>query len=151
LLRCIDERNVAPAPHGSEAAPESHWAERFRAFWGRTSWAARAAAALAVVILIAGALWTLSPRSPRTFATLTLTLSQSNRAEGAPVDKVKLAPNTDALRVWLTLPQPPPQAARYRVELEDADGEKRPVEIAEAGAQSVQVVIPAARLAPAQY
>jgi hypothetical protein len=156
LLRCIDERNtdernVAPEPHVETVAPEQNWGERFRAFWGRTSWAARAAAAAMVVFLIAGAWWLFSPRPHGTFATLTLTLSQSNRAEGAQVEKVELAPNTDALRVALSLPQPTPQAARYRVELENADGQRQPVEISESDAQFVQVVIPAARLTRGQY
>jgi methionine-rich copper-binding protein CopC len=155
LLRYIDERNnernAATEPRLDAVAPEQNWAERFRAFWGGTSWAARAAAAAAIVVLIAGALWYFLPRSTGTFATLTLTLSQSNRAEGAQVDKVKLASNTEALRVTLTLPQPTPQAARYRVELENADGEKRPVEVADQDAQAVRVVIPAAQLARGQY
>ncbi|MFL6216849.1 MAG: hypothetical protein ACJ74J_23405 [Blastocatellia bacterium] len=151
LLRCLDERDAALQSGGSDAAPEPSWSERFGAFWGRTSWAARAAAAVAVVILISGALWFFPPQPPRTFATLTLTLSQSNRAEGAPTDTIKLASNTDALRVTMILPQPPPQAARYRVELENTNGEKRVVEIVEEDAQSVRVVIPAAHLAREQY
>ena len=151
LLRCIDERNAALASGEVNAVSESGSATHSRAFGGRTSWAARAAAAVALVVIIAGAWWFLTPRPPRTFATLTLTLSQSNRAEGAAANQVKLAPTTEALHISLTLPQPTPPAARYRVELENADGEKRAVEVADEDARSVQVVIPAAQLARGQY
>src|SRR5205085_4403382 len=85
--------------------PEPTWAERFRAFWGSRAWALRTAAALAVVVVIAGAFWLLRPRTtpPQTFATLTLTTSISNRAEGVQAAKVKLPLNADALRIFLTL------------------------------------------------
>jgi anti-sigma factor RsiW len=153
LLRHIDEYNAASKP--AVAAPPTRLtaAERFRAFWNSQTWALRAAASIVVVAVIAGALWLLLFRapSPRTFATLTLAISNINRAEGAQADKVKLPPDAEALKVSLTLPRQSPPAARYRVELEDDNGETRSVEVVGNDAQSVLVVIPAAQLARGQY
>lgn len=153
LLRHVD------AYHSDAKAPvavrttELTWAERFHAFWSSQSLALRSAAALATVAIIAGALWLSLSRapSPQTFATLTLTISVSNRAEGAQAGKVRLPLNASALRISLTLPEQSPQAARYRVELENDDGETKSLELAGQDAQSVSVVIPAAQLARGQY
>jgi anti-sigma factor RsiW len=156
LLRHIDEYNAASKP--AVAAPPTRLtaAERFRAFWNSQTWALRAAASIAVVAVaavIAGVLWPLLFRAPtpRTFATLTLAISNINRAEGAQADRVKLPPGAEALKVSLTLPRQSPPAARYRVELEDDNGETESVEVAGNDAQSVLVVIPAAQLARGQY
>jgi methionine-rich copper-binding protein CopC len=153
LLRYVDERNAASNAAGAVSPPERLWTERFRAFWSSQSWALRAVTAVAVIALIAGALWFLFPHapSPKTFASLTLTTSNSNRAEGAPAVEVKLTPDVEALKISLRLPQPPPTAARYRVELENDNGETKSVEVAGEDTQSVLVVIPAAQLARGQY
>ena len=151
LLRHIDEQPVAS--NLAVAAPPKAltWTERFRAFLGSQSWALRAATAVTVLALAAGALWFFFLRTPvpRTYATLTLTISHSNRAEGVQAGKVKLTPDVEALKISLMLP--PPRAARYRVELENDNGETRSVELAGEDAQSVLVVIPAAQLARRQY
>jgi hypothetical protein len=120
--------------------------------WSSRTILYRAAAAFAVVILIAGTLWLLRHRTPsqETFATLTLTISDSNRGDGAQAGRVKLL-NVDALRIYLRLPNSLPPAVRYRVELVNETGEIRSLQIAEQDAQSVSVVIPAARLARGQY
>lgn len=151
LLRHIDEYSASKAPIAVRPT-ELTWAERFRAFWSSVTWGLRAATAIATVAVIAGALW-LSFRapSPRTFAALTLSISSNNRAEGAHAGKVKLPPNAEALNISLTLPQQPPPAARYRVELENDNGETKSAEVAGKDAQSVLVVIPAAQLARGQY
>ena len=153
LLRHIDENNAVSKTAVAVPPTELTAAARFRAFWNSQSWALRAAASIAVVAVIAGALWLLLFRapSPRTFATLTLAISNINRAEGAQADKVKLPPDAEALKVSLTLPRQSPPAARYRVELEDDNGETRSVEVVGNDAQSVLVVIPAAQLARGQY
>ena len=108
---------------------------------------------LPLVAVIAAALWLLFFRapSPPTFATLTLTVSNINRAEGAQAGKVKLPPDADGLKISLTLPEQSPPAARYRVELENDNGETKPAEVAGIDAQSVLVVVPAAQLARGQY
>jgi methionine-rich copper-binding protein CopC len=152
LLRHIDECNASPKPAVVAPPTVLTWAERFRAFWSSQAWGLRAAAAFAIVAVMAGALWLFVPApSPRTFATLTLTISNSNRAEGAQAGKVKLPLNAEALKVSLTLPQQSPPAERYRVELENDNGETRSVEVVGKDAESVLVVIPAAQLARGQY
>jgi methionine-rich copper-binding protein CopC len=90
--------------------------------------------------------------SPQTFAALTLTINVSNnRAEGAQASKVKLPLNASALKISLTLPERLPTAARYRVELENDNGETKGLEITEQEARSVTVVIPAEQLIRGQY
>lgn len=133
---------------------EGNWTRRFLAFWSGPSRTLRAATAFAVVALIACALWLALSRapSPKTFASLTLAISlNNNRAEGAPAGKVTLPLNADALRISLKLPEQPASPARYRVELENDNGETTPLEIAGQEAQSVTVIIPAAQLARRQY
>jgi methionine-rich copper-binding protein CopC len=153
FLRHVDEYQFAGA--AVEVKPsESRWAGRFRAFWNNQTWALRAAAALVVVAIIAGVLWLSLSRSssPRTFATLTLSISDtSNRAEGARAGKVKLPLNADALRLSLMLPDRLPGAARYRVELVSDNGEVMTLEISAQDERSVSAVIPADRLARGQY
>lgn len=151
LLRHIDEYRVASNVAVAAPPRELTRAERFRAFWSSPSWVRRAATAMAVVALTAGALWFffLRTHEPRNFATLTLTISNRNRAEGAQAGKVKLTPDAEALKISLMLP--PPRAAHYRVELENDNGETKSIALAGEDAQSVLVVIPAAQLARGQY
>jgi methionine-rich copper-binding protein CopC len=152
LLRHIDEYNAASAAVVAVPPTQLTWTERFRAFSSSQAWELRAATALAIVVVIAGTLWLFSRApAPRTFATLTLTVSNNNRAEGVQARKVKLPPDAEALNVSLTLPQESPPAARYRVELENDNGETKSAEVAGKDAQSVLVVIPAAQLARGQY
>ena len=137
---------LAPTPEPSRPV----W---FRAFWGSRAWALRAAVALAVVVVMAGALWLSRTRtSPhQTFATLTLTASVGNRAEGPQAGKVKLPPDADALRIFLMLPEATAPAARYRAELVSGSGETKSFEVAVQDSRSVSVVIPSAQLARGQY
>ena len=144
-------------PHLSAAVVPPHsptWAEQFRAFWRSQTWGLRATFALALIAIITSALWlSRTTPSPRTFATLALTISANNRAEGAQARKVTLPLNADALRVSLTLPDQlrPLPAGRYRVDLVSDNGETNPLEIVGQDARSVSVVIPAAQLARGQY
>ena len=153
LLRHIDECNAASMAAVAVPPTELTWAERFRAFWMRQAWGLRAATSIAMVAVVACALWlSFRPPAPRTLATLTLSVSSNNRAEGTRAERVKLPPNAEALNISLTLPQQSPRpAARYRVELENDNGETKPAEVAGKDAQSVLVVIPAAQLARGQY
>jgi anti-sigma-K factor RskA len=111
----------------------------------------RVAAALAVIVVIAGAFWLVRQRisSPETFATLTLTISDSNRGDGALAVGVKLV-DVDSLRIYLRLPDSS-TAVRYRVELVNDTGVTRSLPVVQQDAQSVEVVIPAAQLARGQY
>ena len=125
----------------------------FDAFWGSRAWALRSAVALAVVVVAVGALWLSRQRTtqPRTFATLTLTASAGNRAEGVQARKVKLPPDADALRIFLMLPEGSAPATRYRAELVNGNGETKSFEVAVQDSRSVSAVIPAAQLARGQY
>lgn len=154
LLRHVDEYHAANKAIVAAPPTGPTWAERFHAFWSSQTWILRATAALAVAAVIASVLWLSLFRdpSPQTFATLTLTINSiNNRAEGAPASKVKLPLNADALRISLTLPERPVPSVRYRVELENDNGETKALELAGRDAQSVSVVIPAAQLARGQY
>lgn len=128
-------------------------AERFRAFWSGQTWGLRAGLALASVVIITGALWvSLTPRAPRTFATLALNISAGNRADSTPTAKVTLPLGVDALRISLALPGgAAPPATHYRAELMDVDGGIKPLQIVGQDAQSVSVLIPAAELSRGQY
>jgi methionine-rich copper-binding protein CopC len=154
LLRRVDECQTAAQVTVAAQPAEQTWNGRLRAFWSSQNWALRSAAALTVIAIIAGAWWWLSrPHTPSTgrFATLTLTISSGNRAEGAQAGKVKLLPTDSALRISLMLPERLPPAARYRVELENDNGETKSLEIAGRDAQSVSVVIIAKELPRGQY
>jgi hypothetical protein len=153
LLRHVDERNRTSEIAGATASTKPTWAERFSAFWRSQSWALRAGAAVAIVAVIGGALWlsSLSSPSSRTVAMLNLTIGSGNRAEGAESGKITLTPDVEALQISLTLPHQSLPGAHYRVELENDNGERQAVEIIEKNAQSVIVVVPAAKLSREQY
>jgi anti-sigma-K factor RskA len=120
--------------------------------WVLTRQARRLAAAVAIVTIMAGALWFFFARqqSQPTFLTLTLTISPSTREEG--VQSAKIGPlGKQTLRLILRLPDPSPPAAGYRVQLLDANGEPRPLKIAGQDAQALIVDIPAAQLHRGQF
>jgi hypothetical protein len=153
LLHHVDEHQaVAKAAVAAEPTKQT-WAAKLHAFWSGQTWALRTAAAITIVAILAGAWWLSRAHapSPGSFAMLTLTISDSNRAEGAQAGKVSLPLNADALRISLTLPERLPPTARYRVELENNNGETKPLEVAGQDAQSVSVLIPSAQLARGQY
>ncbi len=152
LLRLVDEDNAASKTATDKTPDEQTWTKRLQAVWSSQPWALRSAAAVAFVAMLAGPIYYfLFPASPRTFTTLALTISNTNRAEGSQAAKVKLPPEADDLKIFLTIPQPSAPPARYRVELEDDNGEAKSVEVAEQDAQSVRVVIPAKQLPQGQY
>jgi methionine-rich copper-binding protein CopC len=140
---------VAPPPPTVET-----WAERFRAFWGGHAWAPRAVAALALVLVAAGAwsLYSSRTAAPQTVAALELNVRNSDRAAGTEQPgRVKLAPDTDALRVALTIPEGSPPSARYRVELENRVGETKTARVDGQEGRTVSVLIPSAQLARGRY
>lgn len=152
LLHHFDD--CAPAAETAVAAAppvRRTWGERLRAWWGRP-WVPRTAVALASVALVCGG-WLLfrPPSAPKTFATLALTVSNGDRAEGARAGRVKLTPDVDALRIILTLPDTSPTARTYRAQLEDENGAVKLSENVTQEAQSVPVTIPASQLARGRY
>ncbi|HEX8748791.1 MAG TPA: hypothetical protein VF717_16580 [Pyrinomonadaceae bacterium] len=152
LIRHLDERCATAKPE-PVASSEPTWAERLRAFWGAQSWALPAVAACLIVAVIAGALWLALFRTPEpaTFAALTLSISQSNRADSAQAGRVRLPLNADALKISLTLPERVPAATGYRAELEHEAGETKSLEIAGQDARSVAVVVPGSELRRGRY
>jgi hypothetical protein len=131
------------------------WLGGFLAGWQRQSWGMRAGLAVGVVAVVLGAVWlarTTRTGAPRNFATLTLTITDSNRAEGSRAARVRLPPDADALRVHLRLPDAPAaQTVRYRVELVNEEGAVSSFESVGQDAEAVTVDVPAARLTRGQY
>jgi len=106
-----------------------------------------------VLIAVVGGLWFFRKQktSPRTFATLNLTITQGTRGDGSPVPVIKLPLPEDALKLVLALQGKPLNAVRYQAELETGAGEKRRLEPISHDSQSVTVVIPRAELSRGQY
>jgi hypothetical protein len=147
LLRLIDEHNDA----ATKVTPT--WVGRFSVLLSNQTPALWAAAALALAAVMGAVLWLAFLRGPTLhgYATLTLTVSRGSRGEGAQVGRVKLPVNAQGLKVTLSLPQQGPAPVRYRVELENDNGEAKLVEVADQDAQSVVAVIPASQLPRGQY
>lgn len=144
------EATVLPSP------VKQTWFERFRASWGVRPWVPLpVAVALLVAVLAPGVWWIYSSstanRRVETFATLTLSLSNSDRATGAEAARVKLTSDVVALKISLTLPDASAPARNYRVQLEDDNGAVKLSENVLPKAQSVRVTIPASQLARGQY
>jgi hypothetical protein len=101
----------------------------------------------------AALLWfVVRPGAPQTFANISLAItSESRRATGSPVKKVELPLAEDALRISMTLPEPAPQGTTYRVQWEDITGPLEDLDIEKQDANSISVVIPAAKLKEGQY
>jgi hypothetical protein len=89
--------------------------------------------------------------TPPTFAIITLAIRPNTRDEGVQAPKINLPLGKDALRISLGLPNPPPAAVRYRVQLLGANDESRSLGIAGQDAQSVVVEIPGTQLQRGQY
>lgn len=151
LLAHVDSLGPQEAP----APPvEPNLIKRLIDFWGGQSWALRAGLAVGVVAVVASAIWLALPRtsSPQSVATLTLTISTTNRRdEGVRAERVKLPPGVRALRILLKLPEGATPAARYRVELLNDEGDAAPVKLSGQDAGSLSVEIPAEQLARGQY
>lgn len=152
LLRHVNTLAAEQTPDPKPAGPT--WLKSFVVFAGGRSWAPRAGLALALVAVVAGALWLIRSRttSPKDFATLTLVAStDSNRAEGARARRIRLTPSVGALKLYLKLANSSATAARYRVDLLSEEGETNPVAVTGQDAESISVEIPAAQLARGQY
>lgn len=150
-----------PAPPALKPTPGPTLAERLRAFFGGGGFAPRAAVGLAALAVVAVTLLTIPqlrtlmfpPRisPPKTFATITLAAGAGERGAGAKATKVPVPLKEDALRIFLTLPEGTPAAARYDVELEDEKGQVERLEATAQDARTVSLVIPRERLARGQY
>jgi len=148
-------RKTKEAKVAEDAAriPQAGWWERLVAFWTSQNAAFRVAMATAiVVIMVGGGLLTLRPtRGPQNFASIELTASSSDRAEGPQSQRFKLAPETDAVRILLHLPEQSTPYRNYRVEIVTQDGTRRFLEVAEQNPRTVTAVAPADMLTPGRY
>lgn len=138
-----------------DGQPKPPWTQRLSgslkslAFAPRFSVPKFASVVLALV-LIGTLLWfALSQRRPQTFAHLNLTMSTETRGVSSQQQSVTLPLAEDALRISLTLPEPP--VATYRVVWEDVKGPIEDLEIEKQDANSLSVIIPAGKLTPGQY
>jgi methionine-rich copper-binding protein CopC len=127
------------------------WTERLSASWNAQSWAFRSVLTVAVIAIIAVALWLSLPRTPSSFVALTLSISASDRAEGTTATRVTLPLAADALRITLKLPEMSSTSSGLRVELMNDKGVIKPLGIEGLDAQSVTVVIPADQLDRGEY
>jgi len=145
-------RYVSNVPQPGKPTPFT-WGERFRAFWIGLTPALRYASVFAAIAFGVAIILVAIPKTipPKTFATVTLSLSSGNRADSTIATKVNLAQNIDALKAILTLPSLPEPARGYRVELIDSEGQTRPVEVLTKDANTLTVIIPAKRLARGEY
>jgi hypothetical protein len=151
LLRQVCEPEVVEPP---VVVPErSTWVERLKAFRGGRGWVLRLGSVAAALFILIGGTWFYLARirPPRAVATLTLTGSVMNRSEGVEAGTIKLSPNVDALKVFLTLPERATPAQRYRAELDSEDGETSTLTITGQDGNAVSVLIPASLLARGQY
>jgi methionine-rich copper-binding protein CopC len=152
LLRFLDERNAESPPPVDLAAVERGFSRRVKNFWLSQAWGLRAAVVFASLALVAGLLWFVVLRAPstRSYATVILTAAGNNRSGQGSFGRVKL-PKGSGLRASLTLPKMVPSTPKYRVELEDDNGEIKQAETVAPEGNLVTIVIPASRLAAGKY
>lgn len=153
LLRQVCARDDAAAEPPVVAGGGGSWAERLKAFFGGSGRGLRVAWAVAAAVVVAGGAWLYfsQARSPRAVATLSLTSSVLTRSDGVRAKPIQLPPGTDALRVLMALPERATPAPRYRVELDNEEGETVLLPVERQDARAVTVLIPASRLARGQY
>ena len=124
------------------------WIEQLATFWNRQAVPVRAIAAVAVVVIVVGIFWAVSPPSPKSLATLTLTNSPITRSGGGELARISF--KEDALKINLIVEAPTP-GVRYRAELINGKGQARTLEPISQDPGSVSVEIPASWLTPGQY
>ena len=144
---------IAPVVEIAPRLPKPGWWERLWAFWTPQNAALRVALTTAVVVIVVGlAFLSLRPDSgPQNFASVELRGSSSDRAEGPQSERLKLAADTDAVRILLHLPEQTTQYANYRVELVTQDNTRRFLEVGEPNPRTVTALVPADMLPRGRY
>jgi hypothetical protein len=147
FLQRIDDLAPKPDPEPMPVPIRPWWD-----FWGGWSNPLRLAAAAALVVVIAGAVWlaVLRPRSPQTLVTANLTLVNRTRGSEPPPTQVKLAAR-DALELRIELPPDAPAGANYEAELEDRDGQQYPLGPVRRDGPRVIVTVPSGKLRRGSY
>ena len=147
----------AAATRGNKADPVKTPTlfERLAAFLSPQSMAFKLASTTAVVLLavsitfVAYRGWS----TPQTYASIQLSASSSERGENAPpAERLKLAPETDAVKLILNLPDGSPQYQSYTVELtSQRDGVKTSLKVAEQTQRTVTAEAPVSLLKSGRY
>jgi hypothetical protein len=145
LLRCIDESGTTPAHRPG-------WLQRLWTGWTDQALAFRVAAVTAVVAVALATVWLIGFRTnpPQTFADLSLNITNITRSEGSAVARVSVR-ERDALRITLAVPEAAQSATKFKIELEDPNGQKHHLEIAGRDARNLIVVVPKSMLNRGQY
>jgi methionine-rich copper-binding protein CopC len=127
--------------------------EQIRAFWSNQSLVSRFATTFAAIVIVAGVLLLTIPgtRTSGTYALVTLTISNSERAGGSETKSVRLEPGSSGIRIELILPNQIPQSKSYRVELIDEEEVARNLKIEQQTEASLVVVVPANEISPGSY
>jgi anti-sigma-K factor RskA len=121
-------------------------------FWSTNSVVFPAAVAFIVLAVVVGGVWFYrNMNGPKNFATLTLTLSTANRAEGAQSTKIRIPPDVNALRISLLLPPGSDSAEGYRVALLNEKGETSSLGVMRQEDKRVDVTVPTSKLDRGQY
>lgn len=145
FARALAHQTPAPVP------AHTSWHERLQLAWSNQNWVLRAATVSALAVAIAALIWLAIPPSPKTFATLALTVSSSERSQGGEATKLRLPLQADALRLQLRLPEGAPRAPSYRVELIHADGKSESLIPVQQNDQAVTVELNSNQLSRGQY
>jgi hypothetical protein len=139
----------AAAQRGAAAISEPSFLDRARAFWQVNSM--RLAATAAAVVIIAVGVFLIWPSGPTNYAMLNLAVSTANRAEGAPLAKVKLESGVSGVEVNLAIPEQARGAKDYRLKLVSGDGSEHDLKIEKRDDQTVTAKIPASYLPRGTY
>jgi hypothetical protein len=122
---------------------------RIFAFFRQPQWAGASVALATVVIVVI--ILVKTPQQPSKFVAITLTSNAVTRSnEDIQYPKIAIPPDTNELRVSLTLPQPATPDTRYRIVL-DNRRDQTSLQPSGQDANSVSVVIPAQQVPTGLY
>ncbi len=124
---------------------------RTRIAWPGQSQLFRIALLTAFIVIAGVLLISRLDHPPTSYATLTLTINNNNRADSGPATEVNLPLGADAVRLFLKLPEGLDQETRFRVELLKDSGETISIEKVARVEQAAVIEIPAAQLSRGQY
>lgn len=138
-------QTVNPTP-----SPKVTLKERLYALWQRPLVPQFAVALLVLAVTIPLVL-PLFKDSPQTFSRVDLAIASPDRAGGGPNQKIVLPLNSDGLRVYLKLPEPSPDGARYRVQWGNEKNDLGDLKVESQERDFVIVVIPTDKISPGKY
>lgn len=127
--------------------------ERVIAFFAPQKMAIKFATTAAVVVIAVGVAYVAlrGESTPQTFATIELSVSDAERADGAQSKSVKVEPGIDAIKLILNLPEQLPQYQSYRAELVTREGGKTPLQVTAQDARTVTAVAAVNRVKRGTY